>query len=46
MKKIHYVSKVLLQFENIFFVIFNTMAESMNCSLVLKNLEDAFLQRD
>ena len=37
--KIQGVDKVLLQFKKFLFVLFNPTAESVNCSLLLKNLE-------
>ena len=40
--KIHGVDKVLLQFKKSLFVLFNPTAESVNCSLFLKNLEKLF----
>ena len=40
--RIHGVDKVLLQFKKFFFVLFNATAESVHCSLFLKNLEKHF----
>ena len=40
--KIHGVDKVLLQFKKFLFVLFNLTAQSVNCSLFLKNLEKRF----
>ena len=40
--KIHGVDKVLLQFKKSLFVLFYPTAESVNCSLFLKNLEKHF----
>ena len=40
--KIHGVDNVLLQFKKFLFVLFNPTAESVNCSLFLKNLENHF----
>ena len=36
------VDEVLLQFKKSLFVVFNSTAESVNCSLLLKNLEKHF----
>ena len=36
--------RLVLIFENYLFVLFNLTAESVNCSLFLKNLEKTFLQ--
>ena len=36
------MDKVLLQYKKFLFVLFNPTAESVNCSLVLKNLEKHF----
>ena len=41
-KKIHCVPKVLLPVKTSLFVLFNVMAESVNCSFFLKNLETHF----
>ena len=40
--KNHGVDKVLLQFKNFLFVVFNPTAKSVNCSFFLKNLETHF----
>ena len=42
MKKIHGVHKILLQFKKSLFVLFNAMAEFVNCSFFLKNLHRHF----
>ena len=42
MEKIHCVPKVLLQLKTSLFLLFNASAESMNCSVFLKNLETHF----
>ena len=39
---IHCVDKVLLPYKKSLFVAFNPTAESVNCSLLLKNLEKHF----
>ena len=46
MGKIHGVHKVLLQFKKSLFALFNATAESVNCSLFLKNPGKACLQFD
>ena len=40
--KIHGADKVSLQLKKILFVVYNPTAESVNCSLFLKNLEKYF----
>ena len=42
MEKIHGIHKVLLQFKKSLFVLFNAPAESLDCSLFLKNEEKHF----
>ena len=42
MEKIHCALKVLLLVKTSLFVLFNAAAESVNCSLFLKNLETHF----
>ena len=42
MEKMHGVHQVMLQFKKSLFVLFNVVAESVNCSLILKKLEKDF----
>ena len=46
MEKTRCPLRLLVIFKNYFFVLFNFTAESVNCSLFLKNLEKTFLQFD
>ena len=46
MEKIRCPLRLVLIFENYFYVWLTVAAESVNCSLFLKNLEKTFLQID
>ena len=46
MEKTRYPLRLVVIFKNCFFAWLNFTAESVNCSLFLKNLEKTFLQFD